>query len=60
MHKGSFTICTCLCFHIDSENKLMPSAVILALKYPLITQNLSCDWEKIRRECFQLHHSARN
>lgn len=53
LHEGSITTSTYLCFHIGSENMLMPSAVILALKYPLITQNLSCDWEQIRRECFQ-------
>lgn len=53
MHKGIIVPCTCQCFHIGSENELMSSAVIFALKYPLITRDPSCDWEQIRRECFQ-------
>lgn len=53
MHKGIIAPCTCQCFHIGSENELVSSAVIFALKYSLITRDLSCDWEQMRRECFQ-------
>lgn len=56
MHKGSIAACTCQCFHIGFENELVSSAVLFALKYPLITQDLSCDY-KFEESAFNLHCS---